>query len=368
MSFNEVVRKTWEQNILFSVLVELTYRCNLNCYFCYNDLGLKGKPLDREQYFHLFEDLAGLQVFNLILTGGEPLSHPDFFALGRQARELGFAIRLKTNGHAAGSGVAKRLKSEVDPFLVEISLHGAKAATHERQTRIPGSFKRLLENLQHMIDAGLRIRINSTLTAWNEDEIEGMFELAETLGLPIHIDPIVTPRDDGDSSPLQIAASREAVTRLLELQRQRAQAMNSDEESPQGSQLTVGREADELMPKTTTKHCGAGSSGLAIDPFGNVYPCVQWRQPIGNLHDSSIRQLWEGSPALTRVRSLNQDVKERLDAMGPSGRGLNFCPGQAVLETGSPLELYPGAKRRGEILHGSTGQKKPTLLPIIDGL
>ena len=43
--------KTWEQNILFSVLVELTYRCNLDCSFCYNDTSLKGTALSKEQYF-----------------------------------------------------------------------------------------------------------------------------------------------------------------------------------------------------------------------------------------------------------------------------------------------------------------------------
>ena len=58
MTLRSYIEKTWNQNILFSALVELTYRCNLDCFFCYNDLGLEGRPLDDAQYFQLFEDLA----------------------------------------------------------------------------------------------------------------------------------------------------------------------------------------------------------------------------------------------------------------------------------------------------------------------
>ena len=66
------------------MLLELTYRCNLDCFFCYNDTGLQGRAALAEQYRRLFEDLRDLRPLNLTLTGGEPLAHPEFFALGRR--------------------------------------------------------------------------------------------------------------------------------------------------------------------------------------------------------------------------------------------------------------------------------------------
>src|SRR5262249_47912400 len=150
-------------NHLFSVLLELTYRCNLDCFFCYNDLGQVGRPLSREAYFQLFEDLAALQVMNLTLSGGEPLAHPDFLALGRRARELGFVVRIKSSGHPLRGELLRRVKEEVAPFIVEVSLHGATAATHDRQTRVSGSFERLLANLGEMAAEGLRVKVNTTL-------------------------------------------------------------------------------------------------------------------------------------------------------------------------------------------------------------
>src|SRR6185295_4685519 len=161
---------------------------NLDCFFCYNDLGAVGRPLSLEQYCDLFAELAGLGVLNLTLSGGEPLAHPDFLPLGARARELGFVVRVKSNGHALRGELARRLRDEVDPFLVEVSLHGASAATHDRQTRVPGSFERLLANLGELRALGLRVKINSTLTAWNEGEIEEMYALADRLGLPLQLD------------------------------------------------------------------------------------------------------------------------------------------------------------------------------------
>ncbi|HTQ80765.1 MAG TPA: radical SAM protein, partial [Thermoanaerobaculia bacterium] len=300
MSFSQILAKTWRENLLFSVLLELTYRCNLDCFFCYNDLGLKGQPLSRADYFQLFEDLAGMQVLNLTFSGGEPLAHPDFLLLGRKARELGFVVRIKSNGHALRGELLRRLREEVDPFLVEVSLHGATPATHDRQTRVPGSFDRLLANIEEMRARGLRVKVNSTLTAWNEGEIEAMFDLVAQLGLPLQVDPEVSPRDDGSREPLAISPSREGVLRLFTLERARQadvapSAETSDPaEAPGISGIpAVARGADDgTLPTTVHKHCGAGSSGIAIDPYGNVYPCVQWRRPVGNLHRQRVADLW----------------------------------------------------------------------------
>ncbi|HEX5718392.1 MAG TPA: radical SAM protein [Thermoanaerobaculia bacterium] len=350
MSFTEVLRKTWRDNILFSVLVELTYRCNLDCFFCYNDLGLRGEPLSTEQYLRFFEDLADLQVLNLTLSGGEPLAHPDFLKLGARARELGFVVRVKSNGHALRGEMARRVRDEVDPFLIEVSLHGATAATHDLQTRVPGSFERLLANLREVLDLGMRVKINSTLTRWNEDEAEGMLDLAASLGLPIQIDPEVTPKDDGDREPLSIAPSREGVRRLFDLQMKRA--------------VSVARGADDgTLPAPVEKHCGAGSAGVAVDPFGNVYPCVQWRRAVGNLHRQSIGEIWTGSTGLQEVRGLTAEAKLRVDAFGPSGGFLNFCPGSAAVRTGDPLNVYPEAVLRMEETEKAV--RKKGLLPIL---
>jgi len=367
VSFSNIVHKAWEGNKLFSALVELTYRCNLDCYFCYNDLSLRGRALSKEQYFAFFEGLRNLGTFNLTLSGGEPLAHPDFFALGAYARELGFVTRIKSNGHALRGDVARRTKDEVDPFVVEMSLHGATAATHDRQTRVEGSFDRLLANIAECREIGLRLKLNSTLTGWNEDELEAMIELTEALEVPLQIDPEVSPKDDGDSEPLSIRASRDAVLRLFRIQAERSARYG---EAPGG--VSVQREGDDMLPAEataaggTTKHCGAGSATIAVDPFGSVFPCVQWRQSVGNLHESSIEEIWHGDSGLDEVRSTTQQVRKMVLDSGPFGASMSFCPGTAAAQTGSPLGLYPAAAARKGLREEAAKTQPSALLPIVD--
>jgi len=336
VSLAPVIARAWRDNLLVSALVELTYACNLDCFYCYNDLGLPGAPLSRAQWERLFEDLAALQALQLTLTGGEPLAHPDFFALGRRARELGFLIRIKSNGHAVDEARALRLRDEVDPFMVEVSLHGARPETHDRQTRVAGSFERLLANLGAMARVGLRVKLNATLTAWNEGEIEAMFALADRLGLRLGFGATVTPRDDGDATPLTIAPSRAAVAHLYRVLGERSP------DPPAGESCTP--------PPASEKNCGAGSSGIAVDPHGNVYPCVQWRRPLGNLHDASIREIWESSPVLPAVRGLTVEAKRRREGLGETGRWMSFCLGLSEQATGDPLGVEAGALTRAELL------------------
>jgi MoaA/NifB/PqqE/SkfB family radical SAM enzyme len=319
MTFDDLTGRTWDENRLFSVLIELTYRCNLDCFFCYNDLGLRGKPLAFEQYDALLRDLASMNVLHVALSGGEPLSHPEFFRIGARARELGFVVRVKSNGHALRGELARRLRDEVDPFVVEVSLHGATAVTHDRQTRVPGSFTRLLENLREMIDLGLRVKINSTLTVWNEGETAAMYELADSLGLPLRFDLQVSPNDNGDRTPLNVAPTDEGIRELMRV------------EDARMSQFAAMPDP-VITAAPSSKHCGAGSAAIAIDPYGNVYPCVQWRRAVANLHERAISEIWGN--AFDGIRSEAEEAK-RIVAAHPRGQLLNFCPGLAEVLTGS---------------------------------
>lgn len=336
MAYRDHIAKTWDRGILSSVLVELGYRCNLDCVICYNDRTEPGVAPTRDHYLQLLEDLAALQVLTLTLSGGEPLLHPDFWAIGRRARELGFVVRIKSNGLALGEVVVRRLREEIDPFIIELSLHGATPATHDRQTQVPGSLARLLDNVGTLQAAGQRLKFNSPLTAWNEGEMPALFALAASLGVPLSVDTRLTPRDDGDLSPLNLVASLAGMRQVLDLQRAAAAEKT-------GAQARVAR---GVTAGESCHHCGAGSATLAVDPFGNVYPCVQWRRAIGNLHERSVAELWHGSRELERVRAVTTAVKQQFAAWPEAERPAGFCPALAEQRTGSPLTLDPEVRRR----------------------
>ena len=340
MSYADTVKRTWNDNRLMSVLLELTYACNLDCTFCYNDVSLRGRRLSLAQYRELLDDLASLGVLNLSLSGGEPLAHPHFFDIAGHARGLGFVIRLKTNGHAVKGAVARRIREEVDPFLVEVSIHGAIAETHDRQTRVPGSFERLVANIRTMKSLGLRVQANSVLTRWNEHEVENLIALCDELDVPFQMDPEVKPKDDGDRSTLAIEASPEGQARYRRALEARVQQGVAATEA-----ASPAAERKSIMAGTD-KHCGAGSNTMAVDPYGSVLPCVQWRVAVGNLHQQRVADIWAASGVLHDVRETTKAARRKLEALGDAGIESSFCPGAAHTYSGDPLALYPPAEQR----------------------
>lgn len=326
--FSEVVTDAWNENHLIAVLLELTYRCNLDCFFCYNDLGKKGRLVATERYLSFLEECREEGVLVLALSGGEPLMHPGFWEIATRASDLAFSLRIKTNGHGFTEDSIERLYRDVRPFRVEISLHGGRAETHDRQTRVPGSFARLMTVIPAMLRAGLRVKLNSTLTSWNVGEVEEMWELAESFGVLLTLNPVVSPRDNGDLTPLMIAPSSDEMERVYAL------------EAVRQAHIQVESEPDEVPREAgSEKACGAGSSSVTIDPFGDVLPCVQWRRPVGNILDRSLRDIWSGNGRLGEVRELAVAAKRTRDSLPQLPAG-GFCPGMAEIASGFAASAY----------------------------
>jgi MoaA/NifB/PqqE/SkfB family radical SAM enzyme len=190
------------------------------------------------------------------------------------------------------------------PYMVEVSLHGATAEVHDQQTRIAGSFDRLVRNIASAVDEGLRVSVVTTPTSWNEHQIEEMFDLCDSLNVPLRFQGPVSPRDDGDTSPLDIQPTEdvwEKVTRLV-AQRKRNQKVQADRgETVDGVEVAV-------ETKKVVATCGVGVAGVDIDPYGNVLACIHLQESAGNVHDQSISEIWDHSPLFARARGRAQDA------------------------------------------------------------
>ena len=71
--------------------LELTYRCNWRCVFCYNPRHHDQRGLSGAEWIGVLDELRALGTLYVSLTGGEPLTHPEFFAIARGVRERAFA-------------------------------------------------------------------------------------------------------------------------------------------------------------------------------------------------------------------------------------------------------------------------------------
>ena len=75
--------------------------CNLRCPYCHNAplvVQTEHAPTLTEE--EILDFLATRKGFldGVVVTGGEPLLHPDIAQLLKHIRELGFLVKLDTNG------------------------------------------------------------------------------------------------------------------------------------------------------------------------------------------------------------------------------------------------------------------------------
>ena len=74
--------------------------CDLRCPFCHNSqlvLHPTFSPIDEEEVFALLRRRRGI-IDGVAITGGEPLLQPDIEAFISRVRELGYSVKLDTNG------------------------------------------------------------------------------------------------------------------------------------------------------------------------------------------------------------------------------------------------------------------------------
>jgi MoaA/NifB/PqqE/SkfB family radical SAM enzyme len=319
--------------------LELTYRCNWRCVFCYNPRHHDKRGLSGPEWLGVLDELRALGTLYVALTGGEPLTHLEFPLIARGVRERAFALRILTNGALITEKAADEIAG-LRPMAVEMSLHGSQAETHDRATATPGSFAALFRGLDRLTGRGVPVVLKTPLTRLNEDEVEPMNALAEARGVPWRLDPVLTPRDDGDTGPLAYRASAEAVEGIY--RRLAAVGQLPHEERSSGG-----------------VNCGLGRTTLVVDPEGNVYPCIQWRKtPLGNVRATPLRELWPSSETRVEAAAVSRAANDRLVANGGSLASFPFCPALAYQNTGDPLEPDERHREQAEIaqrIRRSTG-------------
>ncbi len=329
--YTRLLEKAFAEAIPLSAQIELTYRCNHLCTFCYNS-PTGEKEMTTPQVFEALRKVAEFGVMYLTLTGGEPLCHKDFFKIAEEARRLGMAVRIYSNGYLIADPEVARRIAALHPVEVEISLHGSRPAIHEALTKIKGSFEKTLQGIRNLRELGVRVQLKCPITRLNQGDLFEIRDLGDSLGCAVSFDAVITPKDDGNLDPLSLRPGDEFLKKYW---------------AEWFSELHHGMlppRANHCASDTDEAVCGSGRSGFTLDPYGNVFPCVAFRRKAANILEiDSLEQIWRRSPVLGEVRDLAVQARRKLDGH-EDGPYFTFCMGVAEKQVGGPLEMYPQAE------------------------
>lgn len=289
----------------FFIQWHLTERCNLRCTHCYQ-AGGKTDELSLGEISSVSKEVSDtLKAWSgaygisfapsFSITGGEPFLRSDLFEVLDVVRTLGFDIYILSNGTLIDREKAQALAG-LGVKGVQVSMEG-RQEIHD-SIRGEGSFSSAVRGIRYLLDAGLKVTINATLSMINAEHFMDLVDLSLFLGVQRLGFSRLVPSGRGLGLLDKMIARedvRQMYERIFSLKTNGLEIVTGD---PVASQINCASGGGSVP----SGGCAAGVSGLTFLPDGTIIPCRRLFIPIGNVRKDRIREIWATSPVLEALR------------------------------------------------------------------
>ncbi len=292
----------------FFIQWHLTENCNLHCTHCYQT-GRKTDEMDMPEIIHTIDEISdtiniwmdtyGINFTPSVnLTGGEPFLMTGIYDIIHAFNIRGFETYLLTNGTLIDEEAALRLH-DLKVQGVQVSIEGP-SKVHE-SIRGKSSFSRSLRGVQNLLDAGLEVTLNVTLSSLNAEYFMDLFRLSSALGVQKLGFSRLVPSGRGQALIKEMLPSRKVKSlyeKIFSTDAKGLKIVTGDPVASQFREAGNGKDAGDIA----LGGCAAGISGLTIMPDGSLLPCRRLPVPIGNIRQDSLREVWATSEVLNSLR------------------------------------------------------------------
>lgn len=285
--------------------VYITSYCNSRCGMC--DFWKNDRDpteLTNEQWGVIFSRLKAFGVdFVGVNASGEMFTRRDVFDILQHLQDLSIKFGINSNGTLLVARKARRL-AELGPRQVTIGLDGVGDDAYLDTRGLKGGFTKVSRHINALQDAGIRnLSIGSVLMRENLDDCVNLARFAlENALAGIRFTAFHTgyfSASDNDrgsySDPAFLDRASAQMEELITLKRQTGIVKNSEHYLRQV--LDYYRSPLGFFPVP----CLQGSNRIEIDVHGNVTLCSFVTQPLGNLVEKEMEEIWS-SEAHRRAR------------------------------------------------------------------
>lgn len=290
------------QGVPLSGTFELTPRCNFSCRMCYihrtqNDAAALAHERPAADWLRLAEACCRAGTLQLLLTGGEPLLHPDFREIYTGCKRLGLMLSVNTNASLLDARMIEFLAKD-PPLRVNITLYGASPGTYGALCGNAAAFERTTAAIAALQRAGILVKLNLSVTPYNRQDVPAIFSYAKEHGLPLqavtYMFPPVRACEHGAfcadrMTPAEAAAEKLRCERLRfspDDCRSRWQSLLKGEAVPDPD-----AECQELPTRKLA--CRAGSSTFWVTWEHELRPCGMMTQPGVRLDGLPFQTAWQ---------------------------------------------------------------------------
>lgn len=258
----------------------VTINCNFRCQMCtfwhekHQDPSLKTVK-------YWIKELADFGIEEVDIGGGEPFLRKDLPEIVKEIKSYGMKCALTTNGWFVPT------LPFPDLDYCEISIDGARPETHDKIRGIKGSWQRAVKAFK-IAKNHCPTHLNFTLQTDNYLELADFCHFAKKLGATVGIIPV----------SLKLAAQPRISERFSEynipiLKQQIIKALKTNIVFTNQNFLKLFLAKLEKGP--IPQRCLAPYRCILIFTNGDIYPCGNFDQPVGNLSPGKkLKEIYNG--------------------------------------------------------------------------
>ncbi|MCQ2507654.1 MAG: radical SAM protein [Dorea sp.] len=326
--------RAWSNKIPMNASIELLPLCNMNCDMCYVRLSRKemeglGRMRTASEWLEVGRQMQKAGVLFLLLTGGEPLLHPEFKEIYLGLRSMGMILTLNTNGTLIDEEWADFF-AENPPRRINISLYGSSRETYERLCHYADGYDKTIHAVKLLKERQVDVRLGCSITNENLEDLEGIYKLQEELEIFTISDPYMVAatreREKDFAYEVRCHPEKAAENKIYGLKK-----MIGEEAFPSYVKQKVF-EVQHILPGEGPGRvtCYAGNCSFAISWLGDMHPCVTMYQPSANVFELGVEKAWE---------YLKDEVSKILTSERCNQCNLrpvcSTCAGNCLVETGA---------------------------------
>lgn len=295
------------RNITFAI----THKCNIRCEMCYFHKRLKGNKELSVRKFKEIIDMVKSKRPGIILSGGEPFTHPGVIDMVAYAKKMGLAVQIFTNGALVKKDLTTALvKSGLD--YIDFTLLGDEKS-HSLVAGVPDAYNMFIENLRYFSEnkGNTKVILNYTITPRSLRGIRHAAELAKQYGLDgvriqhynfmlpnesVAHDNLIKDLFNMDSSTHEIEDGGNLEWMIDEIItfKEESDAVFGDIPVQWAPTLTDTEIVTWYSgPRfSTQRRCLYPWRGILIDADGKLYPCSKIYLELGDTNNKNVFVVW----------------------------------------------------------------------------
>lgn len=273
-------KRYFDEKRLYSVQIESIDACEQGCIYCYAGSTSQQKyGLTSQEIRGLLRDVSELGVRAIDWLGGDPLLRPDWYELMKEAVSLGIINNVWTSGlPLADDAVIENIIEVTDQGFVSVHIDSLDpdiyAKLHPKGD--VRNIDRILKGIQNLLSRGKPPEkmincIAFTALQGADDAIRTMNWFFDEMGIRTCL-TMFNPSGQG-SEFRHLEPSKDEVRRVFKAR----------------DKINYGDDAVSISSMDTDKYyCGTMAT---VTYTGDVTPCSVIRQGVGNIRETSFRQI-----------------------------------------------------------------------------